>query len=158
MTTNNVFSYDINMKFTRLLYAAFKQIQIAQHIHNQSISKILPHMINHANKHITWKPSTGQIRFCIKVAARLSSLFGKSLDSCIIRSLAFAALANQYNDVVIHIGFHRSANKGALHEGHAWVTINNNFGILSGMYNSNTPYTISQSIALNKYKSAKSHD
>jgi hypothetical protein len=57
----------------------------------------------------------------VRATRRWSRWFG-GIDTCLVRSLVFAALLAERGEVVLHIGFQPGVN-GADLDGHAWVTL-----------------------------------
>jgi len=60
-----------------------------------------------------------------RAVARAASRLGRLglTDTCLIRSLALAALLADHNGVQLHLGFRPTGSPEALLSGHAWVTL-----------------------------------
>ena len=58
-------------------------------------------------------------------AARYLGRLPKMQDTCLVRSLVVGCLLSDQPGVLLHLGF-RPGQGDALHEGHAWVTVDGN--------------------------------
>lgn len=84
---------------------------LPQTLHSMSRLRGLPSSVDEGEAH----------RSVERAASRLRR-FGLT-DTCLVRSLALAALLSDGDDVQLHLGFRPTASSEALLSGHAWVSL-----------------------------------
>ena len=119
MSTTEVFRRPAIVEYA-LFLRALPLVRRAQKVRTEPLQQVIESLTD--PRRSLARHSEDQLALAAgRATARWSRWFG-GIDTCLVRSLVFAALLAGRGEVVLHIGFRPGVSEADL-DGHAWVTL-----------------------------------